>query len=51
MTSSNGKKMSALLALSAGNLPVTGEFPTPKLVARSLDVFFGLRLNKRLSKQ
>ena len=39
--------LSALLALCA----VTGEFPTPRPVARSLDVFFDLCLNKRLSKQ
>ena len=42
---------SALLALCARNSPVTGEFPTPRPVTRSFDVFFGLRLNKRLSKQ
>ena len=33
------------------NPPVTGEFPTKRPVRRSLDVFFDLRLNKRLSKQ
>ena len=38
---------SALLAICAGNSPVTGEFPTQ----RSFDVFFDLGLNKRLSKQ
>ena len=42
---------SALLAICAGNSPVTGEFPTQRPVARSFDVFFDLRLNKRLSKQ
>ena len=42
---------SALLALCAGNSPVPGEFPTQRQVARSFDVFFDLRLNKRLSKQ
>ena len=42
---------SALLALCAGNSPVTGEFPAPRPVTRSFDVFFDLRLNKRLSKQ
>ena len=42
---------SALLALSAGNSPVPGEFPTQRPVTRSSDVFFDLRLNKRLSKQ
>ena len=42
---------SALLGLCAGNSPVTGEFPSQSPVTRSLDVFFDLRLNKRLSKQ
>ena len=42
--------ISALLAICAGNSPVTGEFPTQRPVARSFDVFFDLRLNKRLSK-
>ena len=42
---------SALLALCAGNSPVTGEFPAQMPVTRSFDVFFDLRLNKRLSKQ
>ena len=42
---------SALLALCAGNSPVAGEFPAQKPVTRSFDVFFDLRLNKRLSKQ
>ena len=39
------------LALCAGNSPVTGEFPAQWPVTRSFDVFFDLRLNKRLSKQ
>ena len=39
---------SALLALCAGN---SGEFPAQRPVTRSFDVFFDLRLNKRLSKQ
>ena len=30
---------------------VTGEFPAQRPVTRSFDVFFDLRLNKRLSKQ
>ena len=30
---------------------VRGEFPTQRPVTRSFDVFFDLRLNKRLSKQ
>ena len=42
---------SALLAICAGNLPFTGEFLTQRPVTRSFDVFFDLRLNKRLSKQ
>ena len=67
MTSSNGnifrvigplwrhhdviKVFSASLTICAGNSPVPGEFPTQRLVMRSFDVFFDLRLNKRLSKQ
>ena len=42
---------SALLAICAGNSPVTGEFPAQRPVTRSFDVFFDLRLNERLSKQ
>ena len=42
---------SALLALCAGNSPVTSEFPSQRPVTRCFDVFFDLRLNKRLSKQ
>ena len=42
---------SALLALCAGNTPVTGEFRAHRSETRSFDVFFDLRLNKRLSKQ
>ena len=41
----------AFLALCAGNSPVTGEFPSQRPVTRSIDVFFDLSLNKRLSKQ
>ena len=33
-----------LLALCAGNLPVTGEFPSQRPVTRSFDVFLDLRL-------
>ena len=50
MTSSNGN-ISALLAFCVGNSPVNGEFPTQRPMTRSFDVFFGLRPNKRLSKQ
>ena len=42
---------SALLAICAGNSPVTGEFPPQRPVTRSFDVYFDLRPNKRLSKQ
>ena len=47
------KKTSKLrvTALCAGNSLVTGEFPAQRAVTRSFDVFFDLRLNKRLSKQ
>ena len=41
---------SALLALCVGISPVTGEFPSQRPVSRSFDVFFDLRLNKRLNK-
>ena len=40
-----------LLAICAGNSPVTGEFPAQRPVTRSFDVFFDLCLNKWLSKQ
>ena len=43
--------VSASLALCAGTSPVTGESPAQRPVTRSFDVFFDLRLNKRLSKQ
>ena len=42
---------SALLALCAGNSPVTGEFHAQMPVARSFGVIFDLRLNKRVSWQ
>ena len=47
------EKNSALLALCAGNSPVTGEFPAHRPVTQSFDalVLFYLRLKKRLSKQ
>ena len=41
----------ALLALCAGNSPVTGEFPAQRSVTRSFDAFFDLHLNRQLSKQ
>ena len=42
---------SALLAICAGNSPVTSEFSTQRPVPWSCDVFFDPRLNKRLIKQ
>ena len=42
---------SALLALCAGNSPVTGEFPPQRPVTQSFDVSLICELNKRLSKQ
>ena len=41
---------SALLAICAGNSPVSGEFPAQRPVTRSFEVFFDLHLVKRLSK-
>ena len=43
--------LSALLTICAGNSPVPGDFPAQRPVTRSFDIFFDLRLNKRLSKQ
>ena len=42
---------SALLAICAGNSPVTGEFPAQRPVTRGFDILIDLRLNKQLSKQ
>ena len=44
------EKISALLAICAGNSPVTGGFPAQRPVTRNFDVFFDLRRNQRLSK-
>ena len=41
---------SALLTICAQHSPVPGEFPAQRPMARSFDVFFDLRLNKRFSK-
>ena len=41
---------SALLALCAGNSPVSGELPAQRPVTRSFEVFFDLHLIKLLSK-
>ena len=45
------ESFSALLDFCAGNSPVIGEFPSQRPVTRSFDVFFDLRVNKRLSNQ
>ena len=50
MTSSNGSIFRVTGPL-CGELTGPGEFPTQRPVTRSFDVFFDLRLNKRLSKQ
>ena len=50
MTSSNGNILRAAGSL-CGKFTGPGEFPTQRPVTRSFDVFFDLRLNKRLSKQ
>ena len=50
MTSSNGNIFRVTGPL-CGEFTGPGEFPTQRPVARSFDVFFDLRLNKRLSKQ
>ena len=42
---------STLLALCEGNPPVSGWFPSQRPVTQSIDVFFPLHPNKRLSKQ
>ena len=49
-TSSNGK-LFHVTGPYAGNSPVTGEFPARRPATRRFDVFFDLRLNKRLIKQ
>ena len=50
MTSSNGNIFRVTGPL-CGEFTGTGEFPTQRPVTRSFDVYFDLRLNKRLSKQ
>ena len=51
MMTSSYQTFSALLALCAGNSAGTVEFPSKVSVTQSFDIFFHLRLNKRLSKQ
>ena len=50
MTSSNGNIFRVTGPL-CGEFTGPGEFPTQRPVTWSFDVFFDLRLNKRLSKQ
>ena len=50
MTSSNGN-IFRVTGLLCGEFTGPGEFPAQRPVTRSSDVFFDLRLNKRLSKQ
>ena len=50
MTSSNGNIFRVTGPL-CGEFTGPGEFPAQRPVTRSFDVFFGLRLNTRLSKQ
>ena len=50
MTSSNGN-IFRVTGLLCGEFTGPGEFPTQRPVTRSFDVYFDLRLNKRLSKQ
>ena len=50
MTSSN-ENISRVTGPLCGEFTGPGEFPTQRPVKRSFDVFFDLRLNKRLSKQ
>ena len=50
MTSSNGN-FSRVNGPLCGEFTGSGEFPAQRPVTRSFDVFFDLRLNKRLSKQ
>ena len=39
------------VAFCVGNSPVTRDFPSQRPMTRSFDIFFNLRLNKRLSEQ
>ena len=50
MTSSNGNIFRVTSPL-CGEFTGPGEFPAQRPVTQSFDVFFDLRLNKRLSKQ
>ena len=50
MTPSIGN-ISRVTGLCEGNSPVTGEFPSQRPMTRSVDTFFDLHLNERLSQQ
>ena len=50
MTSSNGNIFRVTVPL-CGEFTGPGDFPTQRPVTRSFDIFFDLRMNKRLSKQ
>ena len=50
MTSSNGNIFRVTGPL-CGEFTGPGDFPTQRPVTRSFDVYFDLRLNKRLCKQ
>ena len=51
MKTSSNRSIFRVTGLLCGEFTGPGEFPTQRPVARSFDVFFDLRLNKRLSKQ
>ena len=51
MTSSNGNIFYVTSHLCGEFTGVPGEFPAQRPVTRGFDVFFDLRMNKRLSKQ
>ena len=51
MTMASNGNISALCALCEGTPPVTGGFASQRPVTGNFDVFFVVRLNKRLSKQ
>ena len=51
MKTSSMETFSTLLALCAGNSPVTGDFLSQMPVTRCFDIFFDMCMNKRFSKQ
>ena len=50
ITSSNGNIFCVAGPWCEGNSPITGEFPSQRPVTLSYEVFFDLRMNKRLNK-